>query len=62
MSRRLAKFTSAEIRRAVRVANEVGKIVELCPDGTIRIRDAAPVANSQDAQNDAEKWPDDVVL
>jgi hypothetical protein len=37
MSRRPARFTEADIRRAAKVAKQLGMAVEIKPDGTIRI-------------------------
>ncbi len=37
MSRRPARCTEADIRRATKVAKEMGMTVNILPDGTIRI-------------------------
>jgi hypothetical protein len=37
MSRRPARFTEADIRRAAKVAKQLGLAVEIAPDGTIRL-------------------------
>jgi hypothetical protein len=58
MTNRPSKFSAADIRRAVKIANEAGKIVELVPDGTIRIRDADPAENPASGQDVALEWPD----
>lgn len=40
MSRRPARFTEADVRRAAKVAKQLGLSVEIAPDGTIRIAPA----------------------
>jgi hypothetical protein len=37
MSRRPARFTEADVRRAAKVAKQLGLAVEIAPDGTIRL-------------------------
>ena len=37
MSKRPARFTEADLRRAMKVAAEAGKTVDILPDGTLRI-------------------------
>ena len=37
MSRRPARFTEADIRRAAKVAKQLALAVEIAPDGTIRL-------------------------
>ena len=37
MSRRPARFTEADVRRAAKVAKQLGLSVEIAPDGTIRL-------------------------
>lgn len=46
MSRRPARCTEADIRRAMKVANQAEQpmSVDILPDGTIRIAPLAPVA------------------
>ena len=41
MSRRPARFTEADVRRAAKVAKQLGLAVEITPDGTIRLAPAA---------------------
>ena len=55
MSRRPAKFTQADIARAIRAANQsdVKMAVEISPDGTIRI---IPAEQSQNVR--VEPHPD----
>ena len=48
MSRRPARFTEADIRRAGKVAKQLGLAVEIAPDGTIRLVPAS-VTNSGEA-------------
>ena len=53
MSRRPARFTEADLRRATKIAKERGMEVEIAPDGTIRLVLAAaanPVKASPPAQ------------
>lgn len=45
MSRRPARCTQADLRRATAVAKEMGMAVEVAPDGTIRIVPAKAVDN-----------------
>jgi hypothetical protein len=40
MSRRPARFTEADVRRAAKVAKQLGLAVEIAPDGTIRLAPA----------------------
>jgi hypothetical protein len=44
MSRRAARFTQVDIRRAIEAAKAAGKdwAVEIAPDGTIRIVQSSP--------------------
>jgi hypothetical protein len=37
MSRRPARFTEADVRRAAKVAKQLGLAIEIAPDGTIRL-------------------------
>jgi len=48
MSRRPARCTEADIRRAVKVALEAGMAVDILPDGTIRI---APLTTTEPSRN-----------
>jgi hypothetical protein len=41
MSRRPARFTEADVRRAAKVAKQLGLSVEIATDGTIRLAPAA---------------------
>ncbi len=61
MSRRPARFTQADVEKALRVALKMDPpwIVEIAPDGTIRIVPAAAVTlpePPQAAMSPAEKW------
>ena len=47
---RPARFTEADLRRAVKVAEQSGRDVEVAPDGTIRIVRAADAAAGKKVQ------------
>lgn len=53
MSRRPARCTEADIRRAAKVAKEMGMAVDILPDGTIRIGERPP---DSDAPAPHAKW------
>jgi hypothetical protein len=59
MSRRAARCTEAEIRRAIKAAEgfDAPKAVEIAPDGTIRIvlSDDGPVDNQESSRGTIRK-------
>ena len=54
MSRRPARFTEADIRRAAKVAKQLCLAVEIAPDGTIRLVPAAVTNSSMAAPPERE--------
>jgi hypothetical protein len=57
MSRRPARFTEADLRRAAKVAKMLGLAVEVAPDGTIRL---CPVIEAN--HSTASPLPREIVL
>lgn len=54
MSRRAARFTEADVRRAAKVAKQLGLAVEIAMDGTIRLVPATVTKDTEAAPLDRE--------
>jgi hypothetical protein len=54
MSRRPARFTEADVRRAAKVAMQLGLSVEIAPDGTIRLAPAAVTTPAEASRPERE--------
>lgn len=54
MSRRPARVTQADVARAIRAADQCSsqRVVEIAPDGTIRIVPSGVIANAQAPDQD----------
>jgi hypothetical protein len=57
MPRRRALFTKTDLARATSVAEKCGAVVELKPDGTIRIVPSPPTApDNDDGPDEPNEW------
>ena len=54
MSRRPARFTEADVRRAAKVAKQLGLAVEITPDGTIRLAPATVTTPAEASRPERE--------
>jgi hypothetical protein len=62
MTRRRSNFTETDVKRAIRAARAAGvqsPVVEILPDGTIRVLEGEkPQPSLQPAPQDASIWQD----